>query len=74
MFVRLRWFVFGVVGTLGALAWLATKVKGAKQRLTPSNLGRAAAVAGAGLLEAAGRRLAAADRVEAGDGANLASP
>ncbi len=74
MFVRLRWFVFGVVGTLGALAWLATKVKVAKQRLTPSSLGRAAAVTGAGLLELVGRRLAEGSRAEAGDGANLASP
>jgi len=57
MFVRIRWFLIGVASTLGVGMWLVTVVKRARERLTPAAMGRAAAVTGAGLLEATGRRL-----------------
>lgn len=38
MFVRIRWFIAGVLATFGGLSYLATQVRKAREKLTPANL------------------------------------
>ena len=38
MFVRIRWFIAGALAAFGGIGFLATKVKKAREKLTPANL------------------------------------
>jgi hypothetical protein len=58
VFTRARWFLFGVVATMGATAYVVTRVRRMRERLTPEAVVRAAAAALADVMGAAGRRLA----------------
>jgi hypothetical protein len=74
MFTRLRWFLFGSAATIGAGAYLGTKVKRARERITAENLARAGVVTVAGMVNATGRRMQRsgvsdeAESVESGSG------
>jgi hypothetical protein len=57
MLRRLRWFSLGIAAGVGGSAWVATKVRRARERLTPANVGKAAARGVADMLEAASRAL-----------------
>ncbi len=54
MLRRIRWFLFGLTAGIGGSAWLVTKARLARERLTPANAARVAAE----LLDAGSRRLA----------------
>ena len=58
MLVRLRWFVLGVLSSVGALGWLAVQVKRARERLTPANLARQGARGFADALDLLAERVA----------------
>ena len=74
MFTRLKWFLFGSAATIGAGAYLGTKVKRARERITTENLARAGVVTVAGMVNATGRRMQRsgllddAESVESGSG------
>lgn len=57
MLTRLKWFVAGSVVTIGAGAYLGTKVKQARERITPEAMARAGVSTAAGIMGAAGRRM-----------------
>ena len=57
MFTRLKWFLFGSAATIGAGAYLGTKVKRARERLTTEAVARAGVTTVAGMMSATGRRL-----------------
>jgi len=59
MFTRARWFLFGVVATMGASAFLFTRVRRMRERMTPETVARATTIAIADGMAFAGRRLAA---------------
>lgn len=61
MFVRIRWFIAGALAAFGGVGYLATKVRRARERLTPANL------AAAGKQQAAAWLDAVADRVAPDD-------
>lgn len=56
MFLRLRWFVLGVLSTIGGGAWVLAKLRSMRARLTPANVRRASALVTADALDWAGRR------------------
>ena len=58
MLLRLRWFLMGAAAAVSGGAYLAVRVRRARERFTARNAGRAAALATADLLDEAGRRLA----------------
>jgi hypothetical protein len=58
MLLRIRWFLMGAAAAVSGGAYLAARVRRARQRFTARSAGRAAALATADLLEGAGRRLA----------------
>lgn len=58
MFLRIRWFVIGVVSSLGAIAYLAALVKRARERLTTQALARSSRHGVASLLDRAADRIA----------------
>ena len=74
MFTRLKWFLFGSAATIGAAAYLGTKVKRARERLTTENMARAGVATVAGMMNATGRRMqraglsAESESVESGSG------
>ena len=51
MFVRVRWFMLGVVASLGAVAYMANQLRRVRERLTVANVGREAGRALAGALD-----------------------
>ena len=53
MFIRVRWFLMGVLTSIGVVAYLAAQVKAARERLTPENLAKTGAMSLAGALESA---------------------
>lgn len=57
MLRRLRWFVLGLTAGVGGSAWLIGQLRRARERITPANSGRAAALGVADLLEAGSRTL-----------------
>jgi hypothetical protein len=57
MFTRLKWFLLGSAATIGFGAYLGTKVKRARERLTTENLARAGVVTVAGMMNVTGRRM-----------------
>ena len=58
MLIRLRWFLLGVLSSVGALGWLAVQVKRARERLTPGNLARQGARGFADVLDTIAERVA----------------
>ena len=38
MFVRIRWFIAGIVAAVGGMSFLASQLRKARQKLTPANL------------------------------------
>ncbi len=58
MLIRLRWFVLGVLSSVGVLGWLAVQVKRARERLTPANLARRGARGFADVLDSLAERVA----------------
>ncbi len=57
MLRRVRWFSLGMAAGVGGSAWVVTRLRRARQRLTPANIGRAAAGSVADLLDAGSRSL-----------------
>ena len=57
MFTRIKWFLLGSATTIGVGAYLGTKVKRARERLTAENMARAGVVSVAGMMNATGRRM-----------------
>lgn len=62
MLVRIRWFVFGILGTVGVGAWLLARVRQLRASLTPTNLKRAGTEGVASLLDTAARRIDPGDQ------------
>ncbi len=58
MFVRLRWFVLGVLSTLGGGAYVLAKLRRMRARLSPRNLAKASTLAAADALSLAGKLVA----------------
>ncbi len=58
MFVRLRWFLYGFVSSIGVIAYLSVQVKRAKERLTPAALVRSGGQTVASLLDRTAARVA----------------
>lgn len=73
MFTRLRWFLFGSVATIGVGAYLGTKVKRARERLTTENMARAGVVTVAGMMNATGRRMRRAGLSDEAEGVESGS-
>ena len=73
MLTRLKWFLFGSAATIGAGAYLGSKVKGARERLTAENLARAGVVSFAGMMSATGRRMQRAGPRDETEGVNSGS-
>jgi predicted RND superfamily exporter protein len=57
MFVRLRWFVFGVLASFGFFAYLANQLRRMRDAITPFNLAKGIANVAADALDSAARRL-----------------
>ena len=57
MLTRIKWFLLGSAATIGAGAYLGTKVKRARERLTTENMARAGVATVAGVMNATGRRM-----------------
>lgn len=62
MFTRARWFLIGSLTTLGATAYVATKVRGMRQRMTPKTVAKATALTAADAMAFTGRRIRPADK------------
>lgn len=58
MFTRLRWFIYGFVASLGATAYVVTRVRRMRERLTAQSVARVSALSLADAMALAGRRLA----------------
>ncbi len=58
MLLRIRWFLAGLITAVGGGAYLVTKLVRMRERLTPSNLRRAAVAAAADVLAWTGRVVA----------------
>lgn len=61
MFTRLRWFVYGFVASLGATAYVVTRLRRMRERLTAQSVARVSALSLADAMALAGRRLAQND-------------
>lgn len=57
MFVRIRWFFLGVLGTVGVGAWLMARVRKLRASFTRTNVKRAGTEGVAALLDSAARRI-----------------
>ncbi len=68
MFLRLRWFVIGVVTTVGGGAYVLAKLRRLRARLTPANLRKASALSLADARDAAARAVAPPAREAAAGG------
>ena len=58
MFTRLRWFSYGAIVSLGATAYVVTRLRRMRERLTAESVARVSALGVADLMALAGRRLA----------------
>ncbi len=61
MLVRIRWFFLGALSMVGAGAYLATRLRRMRERLTGRNMARASVRSLADVLEAAGEAVAPTD-------------
>lgn len=57
MFVRIRWFLLGVVSAFGVFSYLVTQVKRAREQLTPANMVRKGGSSVAGILDTTADRI-----------------
>jgi len=57
MLVRLRWFVLGFVTSVGALSYLATQVKRARQKINAEAMLRSSGRTAASLIDRAANRI-----------------
>jgi hypothetical protein len=57
MLRRLRWFVLGLTAGVGGSAWLIGQLRRTRERPAPVEIGKAAALGVAELLEAGSRTL-----------------
>ena len=57
MFTRVRWFAYGAITTVGATAYVVTKVRKMRRELTPGTVARATALGVADVMEFTGKRL-----------------
>ena len=55
MFLRIRWFLLGVLTTIGSGAYLLAKLRKVRARMSRDNLKRVGATSVADVLDAAGR-------------------
>lgn len=62
MLVRIRWFLVGAVSSLGVIAYLASQIRRAREKLTPRNVARAGMQTVADALDTAARRIEAPTR------------
>jgi hypothetical protein len=53
MLLRIRWFIMGALASVGALSYLATQVRKARERLTARNLANSGMRGVASLLDSA---------------------
>jgi len=67
VFTRLRWFIYGFVASLGATAYVVTRLRRMRERLTARSVARVSALSLADAMALAGRRLA---QTEERDGEN----
>jgi hypothetical protein len=58
MFVRIRWFIAGVVATVGGMSYLVAQVRKARQKVSPANLIAAGKEQAAAWLDAVAERVA----------------
>jgi hypothetical protein len=58
VFTRLRWFIYGFVASLGATAYVVTRLRRLRERLTAQSVARVSALSLADAMALAGRRLA----------------
>ena len=58
MFVRIRWFVAGILAAVGSMGYLVTRVRRAREKLTPANLVAAGKQQAASWLDAVAERVA----------------
>jgi len=58
VFTRLRWFIYGFVASLGATAYVVTRLRRMRERLTAQSVARVSALSLADAMALAGRRLA----------------
>ncbi len=57
MLVRIRWFVLGVVSSVGVVAYLAAQVKRARERLSAKAMARSGGRTVASMLDKAATRV-----------------
>ena len=57
MFMRLRWFLLGVMATVGATAYVVSRARRLRERLSAETVVRVGALTVADLMEAAGHRI-----------------
>ncbi len=60
MFLRIRWFILGAAASFGLFAYVAARLRRAREQMTPMSLFRGAAQAVADLLDIASKRISAA--------------
>jgi hypothetical protein len=58
MFVRIRWFVAGILAALGGMSYLVNQVRRAREKLTPANMIAAGKQQAASWLDAVADRVA----------------
>lgn len=61
MFLRIRWFLLGAAGSVSLLAYLATQVKRARERMSARALARSGGRTVASLLDKAAMRISPDD-------------
>lgn len=61
MLLRIRWFVLGVLSTVGGGAYLLAKLRRVRARLSAANLRKVSAHSLADVLDAAGRAILPGD-------------
>lgn len=57
MFLRMRWFVIGVIASIGLLSYLAAQVKRAREKITARAMLRSSGRTAASLLDRAADRI-----------------
>jgi hypothetical protein len=58
MFVRIRWFVAGILAAMGGMGYLVNQVRRAREKLTPANLVAAGKQQAANWIDAVAERVA----------------
>lgn len=57
MLVRIRWFLVGVLSSIGVIAYLAKQIRRARETLSPRNVARAGMRSVADALDTAAERI-----------------